>query len=138
MSKTNLEHYKKELEKILNEEFANTSVVFDKVKKNCDSNIHSDCWTTYTRDILEWMAQPYKEPILNDTEREYLAAVIRPFKENVCTVCKKYIQSYSGLSYEYILVKISTERWGFPKFVEGTMYKNMELDKEYSLEELGL
>ena len=129
MTETNLEHYKKELEKILNGEFANTSVVFDKVKKNCDSNIRSCCWTTYTRDILEWMSQPYKEPILNDTEREYLAAVIRPFK---------YIQSCSGLSYEYIVVKISTERWGFPKFVEGTMYKNMELDKEYSLEELGL
>ena len=138
MSKTNLEHYKKELEKILNEEFANTSVVFDKVKKNCDSNIRSCCWTTYTRDILDWMSQPYKEPILNDTEREYLAAVIRPFKENACTVCKKYIQSCSGLSYEYIVVKLNTERWGFPKFVEGTMYKNMELDKEYSLEELGL
>lgn len=138
MTETNLEHYKKELEKILNGEFANTSVVFDKVKKNCDSNIRSCCWTTYTRDILEWMSQPYKAPILNDTEREYLTAVIRPFKENVCTVCKKYIQSCSGLSYEYIVVKISTERWGFPKFVEGTMYKNMELDKEYSLEELGL
>lgn len=138
MSETNLEHYKKELEKILNEEFANTSVVLDKVKKNCDSNIRSCCWTTYTRDILDWMAQPYKEPILNDTEREYLAAVIRPFKENACTVCKKYIQSCSGLSYEYIVVKLNAERWGFPKFVEGTMYKNMELDKEYSLEELGL
>ena len=64
--------------------------------------------------------------------------MIRPFKENVCTVCKKYIQSCSGLSYEYIVVKLSGERWVFPKFVEGTMYKGMELDKEYSLEELGL
>ena len=138
MEETNLEHYKKELEKILNEEFANTSVVFDKVKTNCDSNIRSCYWTTYTRDILDWMSQPYKEPILNDTEREYLAAVIRPFKENACTVCKKYIQSCSGLSYEYIVVKLNAKRWGFPKFVEGTMYKGMEVNKEYSLEELGL
>ena len=138
MSKTNLEHYQKELEKILNEEFANASVVFDKVKKNCDSNIRSCCWSTYTRDILEWMSQPYKEPFLNDTERKYLSAVIRPFKKDVCTVCKKYVQSCSGLSYEYLVVKLSNERWGFPKFVEGTMYKGMELDKEYSLEELGL
>lgn len=138
MTKTNLEHYQKELEKILNEEFIDTSVVFDKIKKNCDSNIRSCCWTTYTRDILEWMSQPYKEPILDEVEREYLKAVIRPFKENVCTVCKKYFQSCSGLPYEYIVVKLSNERWGFPKFVEGTMYKSMELDKEYSLEELGL
>lgn len=138
MSKTNLEHYQKELEKIFNEELLSPSDAFDKVKTNCDSNIRSCCWTTYTRDILEWMSQPYKEPILNDAEKEYLSAVIRPFKENVCTVCKKYIQSCSGLSYEYIVVKISTERWGFPKFIEGTMYKGMKENREYTLEELGL
>lgn len=90
------------------------------------------------KSLVDWLLQDYKEPILEEDEREYLAAVIRPFKENVCTVCKKYIQSCSGLSYEYIVVKLNAERWGFPKFVEGTMYKGMELDKEYSLEELGL
>lgn len=90
------------------------------------------------KSLVDWLLQDYKEPILEEDEREYLAAVIRPFKKHVCTVCKKYVQSCSGLSYEYIVVKISTERWGFPKFVEGTMYKGMELDKEYSLEELGL
>ena len=90
------------------------------------------------KSLVNWLLQDYKEPILEEDEREYLAAVIRPFKKHVCTVCKKYVQSCSGLSYEYIVVKLGTERWGFPKFVEGTMYKNMELDKEYSLEELGL
>lgn len=87
---------------------------------------------------MKWLLEEYKESILNDKEREYLAAVIRPFKKHVCTVCKKYVQSCSGLSYEYIVVKLGTERWGFPKFVEGTMYKGMELEREYSLEELGL
>lgn len=90
------------------------------------------------KSLVDWLLQDYKKPILEEDEREYLAAVIRPFKENVCTVCKKYIQSCSGLSYEYIVVKLNAERWGFPKFVEGTMYKGMKLDKEYSLEELGL
>ena len=88
MSKTNLEHYQKELEKIFNEGFLSPSDVFDKVKKNCDSNIRSCCWTTYTRDILEWMSQPYKECILNETEREYLSAVIKPFREEVDTISK--------------------------------------------------
>ena len=98
---------------------------------------HTSCEECQEK-FFKWLLEEYKEPILDDAERKYLSAVIRPFKENVCTVCKKYIQSCSGLSYEYIVVKISTERWGFPKFVEGTMYKGMELDKEYSLEELGL
>ena len=90
------------------------------------------------KSLVDWLLQDYKEPILEEDEREYLAAVIRPFKENVCTVCKKYIQSCSGLSYEYIVVKLNAERWCFPKFVEGTMYKGMKVDKQYTLQELGL
>lgn len=139
MKETNLQHYKEELKKIYNEDYEYPSIIHDKIRMKIDESVESNNYTkSLTDDILDWMAKPFKGPILNDTEREYLAAVIRPFKENACTVCKKYIQSCSGLSYEYIVVKLNTERWGFPKFVEGTMYKNMELDKEYSLEELGL
>lgn len=136
MTETNLEHYKKELEKILNEEFANTSVVFDKVKKNCDSNIRSCCWTTYTRDILEWMSQPYKEHILDDAERKYLAAVIRPFRENVDTISK--FRTWEE-SLQNICISMKDERiCTLPVFPKGTMYKGMEEGKNYSLKELGL
>lgn len=136
MSETNLEHYKKELEKILNEEFANTSDVLDKVKKNCDSNIRSCCWTTYTRDILEWMSQPYKEPILNDTEREYLSAVIRPFREEVDTISK--FSNWSDES-QYIYISMKTNTYcTLPLFPKNTMYKSMEVGRHYSLKELGL
>lgn len=138
MSKTNLEHYKEDLKEIVKINFDNPRGVIKKIRETFGCQIKVERGEYATDAILEWMAQPYKEPILNDKEREYLAAVIRPFKKHVCTVCKKYVQSCSGLSYEYIVVKLSTERWGFPKFVEGTMYRNMELDKEYSLEELGL
>ncbi len=138
MSETNLEHYKRELGKIFYQGCPNPAAMFYKIKKNYDSNIRSSYGQTYADDILDWMAKPFKGPILNDTERKYLSAVIRPFKKDVCTVCKKYVQSCSGLSYEYLVVKLSNERWGFPKFVEGTMYIGLELDKEYSLEELGL
>lgn len=138
MTKTNLEQYKRELAKIFYQEYGNPAAIFGKIKTNCDSNIRSNYGETYMYDVLDWMSQPCKECTLSDTERKYLSAVIRPFKKDVCTVCKKYIQSCSGLSYEYLVVKLSNERWGFPKFVEGTMYKGMELDKEYSLEKLGL
>lgn len=138
MTKTNLEKYKTELGKIFYQGCGNAAAIFDKIKTNCDSNIRSNYGQTYIEDILDWMSQPYKERILNDTEREYLSAVLRPFGKNICTVCKKSTQSYSGLSYEYLEVKLSTERWCFPKFVEGTMYKGLELGKGYTLEELGL
>ena len=136
MAKTNLEQYKEQLNEILRFHFDSPRAVIKLIREKFGCQIKVEKYATDA--ILDWMAKPFKGPILNNTEREYLAAVIRPFKEDVCTVCKKYIQSCSGLSYEYIVVKLSSERWGFPKFVEGTMYKSMELDKEYSLEELGL
>nr|DAF10654.1 MAG TPA: hypothetical protein [Caudoviricetes sp.] len=136
MSETNLEHYKEDLKGILLFHFDSPRAVIKLIREKFGCQIKVEKYATDA--ILEWMAQPYKEPILDEVEREYLAAVIRPFKKHVCTVCKKYVQSCSGLSYEYIVVKLSSERWGFPKFIEGTMYKGMELDKEYSLEELGL
>ena len=101
---------------------------------DCAHTLCEDCKESY----FKWLLEEYKEPILDDKEKEYLSAVLRPFGKNACTVCKKYIQSCSGLSYEYLVVKLSNERWGFPKFVEGTMYKGMETGKEYTLEELGL
>lgn len=41
MTETNLEHYKKELGKIFYEGCFNPAAMFDKVKKNCDSDIRS-------------------------------------------------------------------------------------------------
>ena len=133
---TNLEHYKKELGKILNEEFANTSVVFAKIKTNYDSNIRSKYGHTYADDILDWMAQPYKEPILNDTEKEYLAAVIRPFRDKVDTISKFQTRDDSS---QYIYIGMKDRRWSnLPTFPKGTMYKGMIEGMHYSLKELGL
>lgn len=138
MTKTNLEHYKKELKDIFDEYYNEPSKIIREIKALMGVEIKGYGFQSCTDAILDWMAQPYKEPILDKVEREYLKAVIRPFKKHVCTVCKKYVQSCSGLSYEYIVVKLGNERWGFPKFIEGTMYKGMTLEREYSLEELGL
>jgi hypothetical protein len=136
MSETNLEHYKKELEKILNEEFANTSVVLDKVKKNCDSNICSCCCTTYTRDILDWMAKPFKGPILNDSEREYLSATIKPFRKMIAYIVKA--QDFDDGKQCIRIILQNGDGMHFPYLDDDAMYKGMEVNKDYSLEELGL
>ena len=80
------------------------------------------------------------KPILDDVERKYLATVIKPFRNRI-----KYFYKYpcgANGNYEAITAKI--EAYGycdcldFPKFKKGSMYKNMKVGKEYSLEELGL
>ena len=77
-----------------------------------------------------------KVEILDETEKRYLRGVIRPFRSKVLQIAKKY-DNFTGLEYIRIIIKddVSLE---FPSFSKNIMYKNMEEDKEYTLEELGL
>lgn len=77
------------------------------------------------------------EEILDEAEKKYLADVIRPFKNEV-----QHIVKYDNplhIEKEYLRIKlINNEEINFPDFEEGSMYKRMERDKKYTLEELGL
>ena len=95
------------------------------------------------RDFFELLAGrlEIEKPILNDSEKDYLENVLRPFKDGVTYVEKL---KAGDPNYEYIGFKVASDdpeyfSWCYlPYFREGTMYKNMELDKYYSLDELGL
>lgn len=74
-------------------------------------------------------------PILTDKEREYLSTVIKPFRYRVVWIKK---QDYYP-DGQYIKIEIKKDvPVAFPLFEENKYYKNMEVDKEYILEELGL
>lgn len=83
--------------------------------------------------IIRIMEFKEKEEILDDIEKEYLRAVIKPFRDEV-----EYIKKNLCGNQEYIEIVINGEWLNFPYFKKGKMYKNMEFDKKYSLEELGL
>ena len=74
-----------------------------------------------------------KEEILDDIEKEYLSAVIKPFRDRV-----KYIVKKERFKNEFIGVYFEEDVLIFPYFKKGTMYKGLEKYKEYTLEELGL
>ena len=73
--------------------------------------------------------------ILDDVERRYLSAVIKPFRNKVKAITK----GYSDLDKEFIVIRCKNgDEACLPYFKAGTMYKGMERYKNYSLEELGL
>lgn len=74
------------------------------------------------------------EEVLDKEEKRYLKNVTRPFKNKIKTIKKKYFCR----EREYILIETSDSNMTFPLFKEGTMYKNMEQNRKYTLEELGL
>lgn len=78
-----------------------------------------------------------KEEILDKTEKEYLANVIRPFRHEIKTIEKTTKIGDSSLCYLNILLK-NNDMANLPDFKKNSMYKGMEVNKEYTLKELGL
>ncbi len=76
-----------------------------------------------------------EEPILDEEERKYLSGVIRPFRDRIKFIKKSSFST--GREYIHIETKDNYMMTMFP-FEPNTMYKNMELNKEYTLEDLQL
>ena len=74
--------------------------------------------------------------ILDDAEKRYLSAVIKPFRKRVDSIMK--ISDPLGSAREYIFIKLDGDFFALPYFEAGTMYQGMELDRPYALKELRL
>lgn len=78
------------------------------------------------------------ESILTDKERAYLKAVLKPFAKNVEYVYKSDDFRFNNTN-EFIAAYINGRPDMFlPVFKVGTMYKGMDLNREYTLKELGI
>lgn len=86
-------------------------------------------------DFANWLEEEYDPKILDEKEKEYLSAVIKPFRKKV-----KYIEKrFWTPNLEYLSIRLkNNEFFAFPNFKKGKMYKGMEHDKYYTLEDLGL
>lgn len=75
-----------------------------------------------------------KPEILDEEEKRYLEGVIRPFRDKVKNIIKNTNYSHQC----YIGIRLEHEGIALPYFKENIMYKGMEIDRMYTLEELGL
>ena len=73
-----------------------------------------------------------EKEILDEEEKKYLSAVIKPFKDRIT-----YIRKVRG-SMEFIEINVKHEIINLPYFKANAMYKGMKLNEEYTLKELGL
>lgn len=129
----NIEKYK---EDILNMRRANITCCASDLShaEGCTNKSCIKC----KKEALEWLLEEYTEPILDDKEREYLSSVIEPFRKSVISI--KKLEATDG--WEIISFYYTFQSYGcitiLPPFQSGTRFKNMELGKEYTCEELGL
>ena len=77
-----------------------------------------------------------KQEILDEAEKRYLRGVIIPFRNNVEIIRRMYSRTKNK---DYIQIRYKNDTpTNLPYFEKDTMYKGMKLEKEYTLEELGL
>ena len=87
---------------------------------------------------ITWNGGPvrFRKDVLDKTERKYLKAVLRPFRNRVVRVVKTKLLASSGY---YLWAGFDDgDSLAFPSFPAGAMYNGMEPDHEYTLEELGI
>ncbi len=139
----NFEKYEEEIKK----EIANfrdiPCIVKDLKDGGCGES--RNC-VTCSMEMLHWLSQEYKEPILTDKEKGYLKNVIEPLGVEV-----RYIKKWKSIYIEEnkccyniaITVKhpiMETWERDLMNFAvtKEMPFKRLELDKRYSLKDLGL
>ena len=85
-------------------------------------------------DCIRWLAEEYKEPVLDEVERKYLSDVIKPFVHRVSYIVKRL----NGSGYYIAIIVNNFDVMNLPYFTRNTMYKGMEVNRKYKLKELGL
>lgn len=129
----------------LDEEFKNNEfddytfkLTKDGLRWKCDDSWKWQGGFFTLEDILCDRVEIIKNPkILTEEEKEYLSYVTRPFIDSVESIRKE--KYFYGTDSECIEIKFyDGGTTCFPPFKQNSMYKGMELDKEYTMEELGL
>ena len=115
---------------------------------SCDYTLNS-CWINhkdmYSDKFLNQEIE-IETDILSEKEKEYLKSIIKPFKDRIEYIEKKISMNYTGIAFYYITIATKSivndnimEITALPYFnLESKMYNYMELNKEYTLKELGL
>jgi hypothetical protein len=80
------------------------------------------------------------QQILDDVEKKYLSAVIKPFRDRVKHICRINCLGVTSSGYQYIYITLSDDSYNIdlPLFKKDTMYQGMEPGHSYTLKELGL
>lgn len=98
----------------------------------------------YIPSLKRWLDKEHEEEsILNDAEKKYLSAVIKPFRDKVNFICKVNYHNNPEVDVykaQHIVIGLNdnSPEVVLPLFKAGTMYKGMVAGHVYILEELGL
>lgn len=96
------------------------------------------------KDFIDFLSLPVEEEKLDNVEKRYIKDFIRPFRDDIKYIKKISTPCYTSqfkdkeqIGFEYYKNGKAVEIL-LPPFPKNSMYKGMKLNKEYTLEELGI
>lgn len=112
---------------------------------NCDTSNIKSSWINhkeiYSDKFLDQEIEIEMPDILKEEEKRYLSAVIRPFRNRVISISKYFYVLDNAYTIEICIYSsvgiFEKEIIRLPRF-KNEMYKGMENNKKYILEELDL
>ena len=130
---TNLEFYKEDIKRNLCDFTFNRAI----------REVLNDDYAIDEYKLLDWLCEEHQ--ILDKEEKEYLSNVIRPFANRIVDIMKIKDWIDEDSNFEVLEIALRSpcknrdmEFVHLPFFEKDTMYKGMKLNKDYTLEELGL
>ena len=138
----NIEKHKEEILKYTGKQYSTMCLIHEDImkKNDCTGNC-SKC----RRETIEWLTSESKEPVLTEKEKAYLKNVIEPRRDEIVCIAKRC--RFEGRKDEHnsvhVFIKLPiseinvVELLDFP-IIEDMPFNGLELNKEYTLEELGL
>lgn len=138
----NIEKYENEISQLVNKggslECSIATVAGIREEKHCFSPVCKECHNK----CIEWMCSEYKEEILSDDEKDIVRVMLDFLHKFGCTVIdvKKIdignCDSFISIRYENYV--IGTDDTISSPIINNDKFKGMELNRKYTLEELGL
>jgi len=92
-----------------------------------------DIWKLNEFDYEEVESEP-----LTDEEKDYLRAVIKPFRDRIQRIYKTETSNFCEGGEVLFFIFKNGEHFTLPEMPQGKMFSGMKQDKKYTLEELGL
>lgn len=139
----NIQKHKDEILKYAGYHHSLMCLIYENIMKKNDC---TGCCSKCKRETIEWLTSEYKEPLLTEKEKGYLKNVIEPLGVEV-----RYIKKWKSIAIEEnkccyniaIAVKhpiMETWERNLMNFAttKEMPFNRLELDKRYSLKELGL
>ena len=131
-----IEKYKDEILKYAGYQHSLMCLIYENIMKKNDC---TGCCSKCKRETIEWLTSEYKEPILNDKEKVIIKDIIKafePFGKEVSYITKERWDC--GENCCFLNFKYGDDNSGTLTFNQDKLFKGMESDVDYKLEDLGL